>query len=251
MTVGGRQRGWALAAACVVLAPRLIAAQEPVFVTPPVTLFQEGGLVGVDVERQSGTLTVSSDAAVGLLSPWTLALHAIGIAGDGTPAQLARLQLGTRLRIVNADRPREWILLSVYGAGAIPLGDAADRIAQAYGVASAVVGLSAARMARPGDVFADVAFLRIPTSAGTRTGGLAGLAIGWRPAPQPYGQPEVQLFGELRGSYTEGGRATVGVAPGVLLHTRRTLLKLGFLIPAWTRATTRDATLHVGAKLLW
>lgn len=251
MTGSALRRAWLPAAALAASVLRPIAAQEPVFVTPPVTMYQQGGLFGLDVERQSGTLMVSSDASFGLLSPWTLALHAVGVAGDRTSGQLARLQLGTRIRLVNADRSREWILLSVYGAGAVPLGDAVDRRAEAYGVPSAVVGLSAARMARPGDLFADVGVLRVPTPAGTRTAGLAGLAVGWRPAPQPYGRPEVQFFGELRGSYAEGGRATVGVAPGVVVHTSRTLLKLGVLIPVWTRTLTDDATLHVGAKLLW
>lgn len=227
-----------------------VAAQEPVFVTPPVTMFREGGLVGMDLERRGGTTTLSADVAYGVLSPWTLALHAVTVDGQGTPPQLARAQLGARLRILKLDRPREWILLSAYGAGALPLGAETDRVAQTYGVARDMVGLSAARMARAGDGFADLALAWIPAPGGTRTAGIAGLALGWRPSPRPYAGAEGQLFAETRAQYLEGGAASVGVAPGILVHTKRVLVKLGVLIPLWTRQTAGEAVLRVGAKAL-
>lgn len=90
-----------------------------------------------------------------------------------------------------------------------------------------VVGLSAARMARGGDLFADLSLARVPTPAGERLSGSLGLALGWRPAPQGYGGAEVQFFAETRARYAEGGVVVVGVAPGLLLHTRNALVKAG------------------------
>lgn len=48
----------------------------------------------------------------------------------------------------------------------------------------------------------------------------------------------------------EGGSAAIGLAPGVLLHSRNVLLKTGLLIPAWTRRAAREATVRMGLKLL-
>lgn len=240
----------ALFLSCVLLAGRL-AAQEPIFVTPPVTMYQFGAVAGVDVERRSGTVAVSSEAAFGVLAPWTVSLHAVGIDARGERAELARLHVGTRVRLVKVDRPREWLLLSVYGAAALPLGEGADAVAETHGVPSAVVGVSATRMARAGDAFANLALTRIPTPAGTITGGSLGLAAGWRPRPGRYGALEAQLFAEALGNYVEGGSASVGLAPGLLVHSRNVVVKAGVLVPVWTRRSGDDPLLHIGAKLLY
>lgn len=225
-------------------------AQEPIFVTPPVTMFQQGGLVGVEIERQGGTVVTSSEAAFGILPPWTVALHGVGVDARGAPLELARLHLGTRVRLVKVDRPREWILFSVYGAGALPLGDEAARVARVHGVPDLVLGLSAARMARRGDAFADLSWSRTAGPAGTRSGAALGVAVGWRPAPGDYGKLEAQLFAEARGQYQEGGAAAIGLASGILVHSRNMLLKVGVLFPAWTRRTSDEPVVRLGAKLL-
>ncbi|MBI4419205.1 MAG: hypothetical protein HY560_00105 [Gemmatimonadetes bacterium] len=244
------RRSAAVAAISLPLFFAAAAAQEPIFITPPVTMFQQGGLLGVELERRGSTVAVSSDAAFGITPSWTLALHAVGIDASGSSPELARVQLGTRLRLVKVDRPREWLLLSVYGAGSLPLGGDADRVAETNGVPREVVGVSAARMARSGDVFADVSLARTPAPAGSRTSGAAGVAVGWRPSPADYGTPELQLFGEIRGRYAEGGAAELGLAPGVVLHTRNALLKLGVLFPTWTRQSGKAPAIRIGAKLL-
>jgi len=240
----------ALAVAFICLAGRG-AAQEPIFVTPPVTMYQFGAVGGVEVERRSGTVAVSSEAAFGVLAPWTVSLHAVGIDARGEPAQLARLHVGTRVRLVKVDRPREWLLLSVYGAAALPLGDKADAVAEAHSVPAAVVGVSATRMARRGDAFANLSLARIPTPTGTVTGGTLGLAAGWRPRPGRYGALEAQLFAEALGNYVEGGSASVGLAPGLLVHSRNVVVKAGILVPVWTRRSGDDLVLRFGAKLLY
>lgn len=241
-----RWRGWAVLA----FVARAAAAQEPIFVTPPVTMFQQGGLVGVEIERQGRTVVTSSEAAFGILPPWTVALHGVGVDARGAPLELARVHLGTRVRLIKVDRPREWILFSVYGAGALPLGDEAARVAEANGVPDLVVGLSAARMARRGDAFADLSWSRTPGPAGALSGAALGLALGWRPSPAGYGDLEAQLFAEARGRYQEGGVATIGLAPGILLHSRNVLLKLGVLFPAWTRRAGDEPVVRLAAKLL-
>ena len=71
-----------LTALAVPLAAR---AQEPVFVTPPVTMYQAGGVVGLDVERHARTTLVSSEGAFGLLPSWTLALRSVAAEAPGIP----------------------------------------------------------------------------------------------------------------------------------------------------------------------
>lgn len=236
---------------CLLALPPAARAQEPIFVTPPVTMYQFGAVAGVDVERRSGTVAFSSEAAFGVLAPWTVSLHAVGIDARGDAAELARLHVGTRVRLVKVDRPREWLLLSVYGAAALPLGAEADAVAEAYQVPATVVGVSATRMARGGDAFANVSLARIPTPAGTLTGGTLGLAAGWRPRPGRYGQLEGQLFAEALANYVEGGSASIGLAPGLLVHSRNVVVKAGVLVPIWTRESGDDPVLRVGAKLLY
>lgn len=238
------------ALAALLLVPAALAGQEPIFVTPPVTMYQFGVVVGIDVQRQGRTVQVASEVAFGMLPPWTVSVHAVGIDAAGAAPEFARAHLGTRIRLLKVDRPREWILLSLYGAGALPAGDEADLVARRHGVPDAIVGLSATRMARGGDAFFDVSVMRTPTPSGTLTGGVLGLAAGWRPKPGGYGDLEAQLFAEARGQYLEGGSAVIGLASGVLLHSRNAVLKTGVLIPAWTRRTAKEATLRVGIKLL-
>lgn len=240
----GAARG-ALVLTFVGLAGR-VGAQEPIFVTPPVTMYQFGAVAGVDVESRRGAVAASSEAAFGVLAPWTVSLHAVGIDARGEPAQLARLHVGTRVRLVKVDRPREWLLLSVYGAAALPLGAEADAVAEAHQVPAAVVGVSATRMARGGDAFANLSLARIPTPAGTLTGGTLGLAVGWRPRPGRYGALETQLFAEALGNYVEGGSASVALAPGVLVHSRNVVVKAGVLLPVWTRRSGDDPVLASG-----
>jgi hypothetical protein len=238
----------ALAVLALVL-PGMAAAQEPIFVTPPVTMYQFGGLVGADLEAREGGTALSTEVAFGALSPWTVSLHAVGVDGRDTGAQLARLHLGTRVRLLKRDRPREWLIVSVYGAAAVPLGDERDAVAEAHGVPSATLGASATRMARGGDAFVNLSVSRIPTPAGDLTSGTLGLAVGWRPRPGRYGDLEAQLFGEALGRYVERGAVSIGVAPGILVHARSQVLKLGVLIPVATRQESRDPTLKVSLKL--
>ncbi len=237
-------------AALTLLVVRTAAAQEPIFVTPPVTMYEFGGVVGVDAEGTNRALALSSEAAVGLLSSWTVSLHAVGVDGPGATLELARLHLGTRVRLVKVDRPREWLLLSVYGAAALPTGGDADRVAEAHGVPDALVGVSAARMARGGDAFVDLSLARVPTPAGTRTGGALGLAWGWRPRPGGYGDLEAQLFAEAVARYTEGGGAVLGLAPGLLVHSKNKVVKIGVLFPVWERDLNAEVTIKVAFKLL-
>lgn len=218
--------------------------------TPPVTMYQLGGVVGVEVERQGGTVGVSSEVAFGVLPPWTLGLHTVAIQPGGAALELARVHLATRVRLVKRDRPREWILVSLYGAGALPAGHAAARVAETHGVPGALVGISAARMARRGDLFADLSVARASSPTGGVTIGALGVAVGWRPAPAAYGRAELQLFAEARAQYREAGGASVGIAPGVLVHSRNAVLKFGVLFPAWTRRTPNEPALRFGAKLL-
>jgi hypothetical protein len=241
-----------LAAVPALLAVPLAArAQEPVFVTPPVTMYQFGGVVGVDIERTDRTAAIASEVAVGLHPSWTVSLHGVGIDAPGAPFEFARLHIGTRVRLVKVDRPREWLLLSVYGAAAIPAGDHAAGVAEAHGVPDALVGVSAARMARGGDAFVDLSLARVPTRAGRRTAGTFGLAWGWRPRPGGYGDLEAQLFGEARLQYGEGGAVTLGVAPGLLVHSKNKVFKVGVLVPVWERDADADPTAKAGVKVLF
>jgi hypothetical protein len=105
-------------------------------------------------------------------------------------------------------------------------------------------------MARGGDAFADLAVTRIETPDRDLTAAKLSLALGWRPRPSAYGQLEAQLFAEALGQYVEGGSAAIGLAPGILLHSRNAVLKVGVLFPAWTRRASKQATLRLGAKLL-
>ncbi|MGH7545740.1 MAG: hypothetical protein ACREKI_06110 [Gemmatimonadota bacterium] len=235
---------------CLCLFAQVAAAQEPIFVTPPVTLYESGGVVGLDFESRGATRTMATEVAFGVRPPWTVSLHAVGVDAPGGPFEVARLHLGTRVRLLKVDRSREWVLLSAYGAGALPLGEGADRAAEDHGIPEAVLGLSFARMARRGDAFADLSVTRIQTPDRALTAAAVGLAIGWRPNPAGYGDLEAQLFAEARGQYLEGGSASIGVAPGVLLHSRKAVLKAGVLLPAWTRKASKDATLRMGIKLL-
>jgi hypothetical protein len=228
-----------------------VAAQEPIFVTPPVTMYQFGAVAGVDLEHRGGTLALSSEAAFGVLPPWTVSLHVVGTDARGERAELARLHVGTRVRLMKRDRPRQWLLLSVYGAAALPVGDKAAAVAETHGVPDAVLGVSATRMARGGDAFANLSLAKIPTPAGPVAGGTLGLAAGWRPRPGRYGALEGQLFAEALGNYVEGGSASVGLAPGVLVHSRNVVVKAGVLVPVWTRRSGDDPVLHVGAKVLY
>lgn len=237
-------------AALALALPPFATGQEPIFVTPPVTMYQLGAVVGVDVERRDRTTALATEVAFGVLSPWTVSLHGVGIDGPGAPAELARVHFGTRVRLLKVDRPGEWLLLSVYGAAALPLGDAADLVAEAHGVPDAVLGVSATRMARRGDAVINLSVVRIPTPGHVLTGGGLGLAAGWRPSPSRYGDLEAQLFGEAVGEYVEGGKASLGLAPGVLVHSRNAVLKLGVLFPAWTRRGDGDVVVKLGAKLL-
>jgi hypothetical protein len=227
------------------------AAQEPIFVTPPVTMYQFGAVFGLDVEGGGGTLAVTSEAALGLLPPWTVSLHAVGIDDPGASFELARLHAGTRVRLVKIDRPREWVLLSVYSAVALPAGDEARRVAESHGVPDAVFGLSGARMARDGDSFVDVSVAHVPTPAGSRTVGTFGLAWGWRPRPGGYGELEGQLFGEARLQYADRGAAVLGLAPGFLVHSKNKVFKLGVLFPVWEREAEADPVIRAAVKLLY
>lgn len=233
------------------LCARVGAAQEPIFVTPPVTMYQFGGVAGVDVERAGRTTAVSTEAAIGLLPPWTVSVHAVGIDDPGVAFQLARVHVGTRVRLVKVDRPREWLLLSAYGAVALPAGDAATQVAESHSVPDVLFGLSAARMARSGDSFGDVAVARVPTPAGSRTVGTFGLAWGWRPRPGGYGELEGQLFGEARVQYAEGGVAVLGLAPGFLVHSKNKVFKLGVLFPVWEREAEADPVVRAAVKVLF
>lgn len=230
--------------------PCVGAAQEPVFVTPPVTMYQLGGLVGADVEARGGTVALSSELAFGVLAPWTVALHAVGIDARGAGAELARLHIGTRVRLFKLDRPRQWLIVSVYGAASVPLGDERDAVAETHGIPEATLGVSATRMARRGDAFVNLSLARIPTPAGDLTAGTFGLAAGWRPRPGRYGDLEAQLFAEALGRYVERGAVSIGLAPGLLVHSRNKVLKLGVLIPVATREEDREATVRVSLKLL-
>jgi hypothetical protein len=223
-------------------------AQEPIFVTPPVTMYQGGLLAGAQAERHGGVTTASVETAIGLLPAFTLAIGALGSDGTGD-LQLARVHLGARLRLVKVDRPAEWVLLSVYGLGALPLGGSPARASEALGVPDVVLGVSATRMARGGDVFADLSIARSPGPSPTLSTS-AGFAFGWRPAPQAYGRAELQLFAELKARYAEGGSAVAGVAPGVLVHTQRALVKLGVLFPMWERQAREKPRLLLALKLL-
>lgn len=213
-------------------------------------MYESGGVVGLDIESHGATRTVAAEVAFGVRSPWTASLHAVGVRASGGPFELARLHLGTRVRLLKVDRPREWVLLSAYGAGALPVGDQADRVAQDHAIPEAVLGLSAARMARHGDAFADLSIMRIRTPDRALTAAALGLALGWRPKPAGYGELEAQFFAEARGQYLEGGVAAIGLAPGALVHSRNWTLKTGVLFPAWTRRAAKEATLRVGVKLL-
>jgi hypothetical protein len=235
----------------ILAAPLTARAQEPIFVTPPVTMYQFGGVFGVEVERTGRTVAVSSEGALGILPPWTVSLHGVGIEAPDAPFALARVHVGTRVRLVKVDRPREWLLLSVYGAAAIPAGDHAARVAESNGVPDLLGGVSAARMARSGDAFVDLSLASVPTPTGRRTAGTFGLAWGWRPRPGAYGDLEGQLFGEARLQYGEGGIVTVGVAPGILVHSKNKVLKVGVLVPVWERETDADPTVKAAVKFLF
>ncbi|MGH7701037.1 MAG: hypothetical protein ACREMJ_11045, partial [Gemmatimonadales bacterium] len=119
------------------------------------------------------------------------------------------------------------------------------------GVPEAVLGLSATRMARGGDAFADLSVARVPTPLGNRVAGTLGLAAGWRPKPGGYGDLEGQVFGEARMQYAEGGAATLGLAPGLLVHSKNKVFKLGVLVPVWERETDTDPTVKAALKLLF
>lgn len=233
------------------LCVRTGVAQEPIFVTPPVTMYQFGAVFGLDVERAGRTVAVTSEAALGLLPPWTVSLHAVGIDDPGASFELARLHAGTRVRLVKIDRPREWLLLSAYGAVALPAGDVARRVAESHGVPDALLGLSGARMARGGDSFVDVSVARVPTPTGRRTVGTFGLAWGWRPRPGGYGELEGQLFGEARMQYAERGVAVLGLAPGFLVHSKNKVFKLGVLFPVWEREAEADPVVRAAVKVLF
>ncbi len=235
----------------LVAVPLAARAQEPIFVTPPVTMYQLGGVVGVDVERRRRVTTVTSEVALGVLPPWTLSLHAVGIDAPGGAPEFARVHVGTRVRLLKRDRPREWLILSTYGAVALPAGDAADAVAEAHGVHEAALGLSATRMARGGDAFADLSLARVPTPTGNRLAGAFGLAGGWRPRPGGYGDLEAQLFGEARLQYAEGGMLTLGLAPGLLVHSKNKVLKVGVLFPVVERQTDAEPTVKAALKLLF
>lgn len=240
------------AALCLLAVPLTARAQEPVFVTPPVTLYQHGGVVGLDVERHGDVTAVSGEVAFGMLPPWTLSLRALTIDAPGGSPEFARMHLGARLRLLKRDRPREWLILSAYGAGALPAGHTADAVADAHGVPDALVGLSATRMARGGDAFVDLSLAQVPTPAGTAVAaGALGLAAGWRPKPGGYGDLEVQLFGEALLQYQEGGVAALGAAPGLLLHSRNKAIKLGLLVPLWERGRDAEPVVRAAAKLLF
>jgi hypothetical protein len=238
-------------ALCLLTVPFSARAQEPIFVTPPVTMYQFGGVVGVDVERQGHVTAVSSEVALGVLPPWTLSLHAVGIDAPSGSPEFARAHLGTRVRLLKRDRPREWLILSAYGARALTAGEAADAVARAHGVPEAVLGLSATRMARGGDAFVDLSLASVPTPAGNRLAGAFGLARGWRPRPGDYGDVEAQLFGEALLRYAEGGVLTLGLAPGLLVHSKNKVFKVGVLLPVWERDADIDPTVKAAAKVLF
>lgn len=235
---------------CLCGSARIAVAQEPIFVTPPVTLYESGGVVGLDLESRGAARTVATEVAFGVRAPWTVSLHAVAVDVSGEPFEIARVHLGTRVRLLKVDHPQEWVLLSVYGAGALPLGNEADEAAQDHGIPQAVFGFSAARMARRGDAFADLSVMRLETLDRTLTAAALGLALGWRPNPADYGELEAQLFAEARGQYVEGGSAAIGLAPGVVLHSRNWVLKTGVLVPAWTRRASKEATLRMGVKIV-
>ncbi|MGH7614400.1 MAG: hypothetical protein ACREMW_10230 [Gemmatimonadales bacterium] len=241
---------WTALASVLWALPLSAPAQEPIFITPPVTMYQSGLVVGADIEGQGRTVAFSSAVAFGVLSPWTVSLHAVGIDPGGASPAFARLHVGTRVRLVKLDRPRQWMLVSVYGAAALPLGDRAEAVARTYRVPQAVLGVSATRMARRGDAFLNLEVARIETVADVITSATVGLALGWRPKPGKYGDLETQLFGEALGRYVEGGQATFGLAPGILVHSRKVVLKLGALFPAWTRGAPHQITVRLGTRLL-
>jgi len=234
----------------LVAVPLAARAQEPIFVTPPVTMYQFGGVFGLDIERTGRTVAMTSEAALGVLPPWTVSLQGVAIDAPDSPFELARLHVGTRIRLVKVDRPREWLLLSVYGAVALPAGDYAARIAESHGVPDLLIGVSGARMARGGDAFADLSLARVPTLTGNVLAGTFGLAGGWRPRPGGYGDLEGQLFGEARLHYAEGGVLTLGLAPGLLVHSKNKVFKLGVLVPVLRRDADADPTVKVGVKFL-
>lgn len=249
--MSGRRLRWAVGwVAAAVVVPAAATGQEPIFTTPPVTMYQRGLVAGAAVEARRGGYAASAETAVGVWSRLTLGLGALGTEDASGPLQLARVHVGGRLRLLKVDRPAQWVLLSVYGLSALPAGETVDRVAKSGAVPDVVVGVSAARMARRGDLFADVSIARTPTPSGARLSGNAGLAAGWRPAPQAYGRAEVQLFAEARARYAEGGSAVLGLAPGVLVHTHSALVKLGVLFPAWERDVSEKPTILVAVKLL-
>lgn len=245
-----RRLGWAVGLVAAAVTPVAAASQEPIFTTPPVTMYQRGVVAGVAIEARRSGYTLATDAAFGALARFTVGLGVLGSDGGSGSLEVARVHAGARLRVLKIDRPAEWVLLSVYGLGALPAGERVERVAESGAVPDAVVGLSAARMARGGDLFADLSLARVPTPAGERLSGSLGLALGWRPAPQGYGGAEIQLFAEARGRYGEGGVASVGLAPGVLLHSRNALVKVGVLFPAWEREAREKPTFLLAVRVL-
>lgn len=249
MTCARRCWVWLLVTA---LAGRGIgSAQEPVFVTPPVTMFQQGGLAGVEVEQERGRVAAATEAAWGVVPSWTIAVRAVGAASQGASLELARVLLGTRVRLFKVDRANQWILLSAYGAGAAPAGEEAAQVARTHALPDAVLGLSFARMARRGDVFADLSVARAPTAGATVTSVAGGVAVGWRPSPAGYGDAEAQVFVEAVGRYADSGARTLGLAPGILLHTRRALGKVGVVFPVESRRSSDDPVVRAAMKLLF
>jgi len=91
---------------------------------------------------------------------------------------------------------------------------------------------------------------RAPTPAGTRRGGALAFAWGWRPRPRGYGELEAQLFAEAVARYTAGGGAVLGLAPGLLVHSKNKVVKIGVLFPAWDRDLDAEVTVKVAFKLL-
>jgi hypothetical protein len=49
----------------------------------------------------------------------------------------------------------------------------------------------------------------------------------------------------------ERGAVTVGLAPGLLVHSRNRVVKLGVLVPVATREESRSASVRVSVKLLF
>jgi hypothetical protein len=233
---------------------RTAAAQGPIFLTPPNTVPSRHAVSYASYFRRRGETDLIAGLNFSVRPYWTLGFGATAIDTAGGTLQFARVQLQTKLRVLQIDHGEERTVLTFSGAATLPLGESVNRVAKANGLSRLGLGVTAARLGRRLSYFANASYALDRYDTEHLSSGTLGVALGWRPHPAPpgaFGGPGLQFFGEALVRHGAGGSGWLALAPGLVYRAGSAMMRAGVRVPVRAWNSSSNPLVVIGTSMFF